>query len=118
MCVCAHAFVCVCVCVCVHVHVCVWVWVCVCVYESVCFCVCVCVGVGVCFCVCVCLFMCMCVYLDISHQKFCNVSCLPYKNIKSPISHTLTIHCTNHKALSFNMIRCSISDGLCIDKSV
>ena len=71
-------------------------------WLPVCVCGCVCVGVCVCGCVCVCI--CVCAYLDISHQKFCNVSCFPYKNIKSPILDTLTIHCTNHKALSFNKI--------------
>ena len=113
MCVCVCP--CVCVCVCVSVSVCLWAGVCgcVCVYFCVCVCVCVglCVVVCVCLCVYVCVFVCLCVwgvcvgvYWDISHQKFCNVSCFPYKNVKSPISHTLTIHCTNHKAPSFNKI--------------
>ena len=76
--------------------VCVWLCVCVCACVRVCVWV-----VGVCFlCVCVCV----CVYWEISQQKFCNDSCFPYKNIKSPISHTPTIYCKNHKALSFNKI--------------
>jgi len=62
------------------------------------------VCVSVCVCVCWCMPVFVCVYWDICHQNFCNVSCLPYKNIKSPISHTLTIYCKSHRALSFNKI--------------
>jgi len=67
---------------------------------------CVCVRVGVCTCVCMCVWVrvCVSVYWDIFPQKLCNVSFFPYKNIKPPISHTLSIHCTNHNALSFNKI--------------
>jgi len=57
-----------------------------------------------CVCVCVHACMCACVYWDISTQKLCNVSCFPYKNIKPPSFHTLTIYCTKYKALSFNKI--------------
>ena len=109
---CLSEWVCVCVCLCVRVSVCVRECACVCVSVYLCWCVCVCVRacvrvwlcVFVCVCRCVCVCVRVCVYLDISQQKFSNVSCLPYKNIKSPISHTLTIHCTNHEALSFNKI--------------
>jgi len=34
----------------------------------------------------------------------CLCVCMCVLNIKSPISHTLTIHCSNRKALTFNKI--------------
>jgi len=91
--------VCVCVCVCVcGVYVLVRVWIgCECVCDSVNVRVWVCVFV--CLCVCgVCVCVCVCVYWDISLQKLCNVSCFPYKNIKSPLLHTLTINLTTANA--------------------
>jgi len=69
--------------------------VCVCVCVCVCLCVCVCVSmyVSVCVCVCMCVYVFICVCMHVCVLK-----------IKYPISHTLTIHCSNHKALTFNKI--------------
>ena len=65
-----------------------WAWACVRVCGYGCVCVSVCVSV----CVCVCVSVGMCVGGCV---RVCE---------KSPLSHTLTIHCTNHKGLSFNKI--------------
>ena len=73
-------------------------------------CLCVCgLEYGVCVIVCVCMRSCFCVCVRVCllrhfPQKLCNVSCVPYKNMKSPLLPTLTIRCTNHKDLSFNKI--------------
>ena len=87
----------VCLCVCEWVYVCVWVWVWVWLWV----CVCVCVHVFVFVCVCVCGGGCLLRHFP---QKLCNVSCFPYKEMKSPLQHVLTIHFRNHKAVSFNKI--------------
>jgi len=97
---CARMRACVIVCVCTRVCECV----CVCGVEyDVCVILCVCVCARACarVSVCACLRVCLLRHFP---QKLCNVSCFPYKNMKSPLLPTLTISCTNHKALSFNKI--------------
>jgi len=74
----------------------------VCVFElCVCECVSVCVCVFVCVYMCVCLCVCECACVRACVCARVHVRVL---NIKSPISHTITIHCSNHKALTFNKI--------------
>jgi len=80
-----------------------WLPVCVCVCVYVCVCACACVCLCVCVYMCVCVRVCVCLLRHFT-TKVLYVSCFPYKDIISPISHTLTIHCTIHKALSFNKI--------------
>ena len=97
VCVCAWVRVCMCVCarvcVCACVRVCVFVCVRVCVRACLCACVSVCVGVCVSVCVCLCVFVCVFVFVCVCVWWTSNL-----------LYHTLTIHWSNHKALTFNKI--------------